>query len=47
MRGPIPNTNIQYHLLLCCGLLDLDLRCTIGLARDLRSTQFIKEVEAN
>ena len=47
MRGLIPNTSIQHLLILCCGLLDLDLRHT-GMAGDLlRIMRFIKEVEAS
>lgn len=45
---PCPNPNIWYHLVLCCGLFDLDLRHNIGKARGfLRITSFVEGVEAS
>lgn len=45
---PCPNPNIWHHLVLCCGLFDLDLRHNIGKAGGfLRITRFVEGVEAS
>ena len=45
---PCPIPNIWYHLVLSCGLFDLDLRHNTGKAGGLlRITRFVEEVEGS